>query len=180
MKFSDMSIDDLVDYVNNKLILGNSLVRIASELNVNESSIRKKLKKAGYKRSGNEFIYVGQSGGQVVSSSIKSNIPEERAIKVGQKEDGVLQGKDKKNFIELMSNFNVIMEMVEQYKKSSVLPTGDIVIQLPYEETKDYKTSIRVNKTIMEQFREFCDKHKEFSQKELISAALMEFMDRYN
>lgn len=175
-----MSLDDLVDYVNNKLILGNSLVRIASELNVNESSIRKKLKKAGYKRSGNKFIYVGQSGGQVVSSSIKSKIPEERAIKVGQKEDGVLQEKDKKNFIELMSNFNVIMEMVEQYKKSSVLPTGGIVIQLPYEETKDYKTSIRVNKTIMEQFREFCDKHKEFSQKELISAALMEFMDRYN
>lgn len=180
MLFKDMDIEQLLSHVNYKLGLGESLTKIASELGVNESSIRKKLNKAGYKRSGNEFIVVGQSGGQVVPTVIKSKVEKERQVDVIQQGGNVLQEKDKENFIELMNNFNIIMEMVQQYKKDSVIPAGGIVVQLPKEENGEYKTSIRVNKVVMDMFRNFCGKHKEFTQKDLLSMALLEYINRYS
>ena len=41
-------------------------------------------------------------------------------------------------------------------------------------------TPYRVNKTINEQFKEFCKEHKEFTAKDLLSQALKEFMDKYS
>lgn len=79
----------------------------------------------------------------------------------------------------LKENTNILIEMIEQYKKNSVVPKGDIVVQLPYEDDKAYKISMRVNKTVMERFKAFCENHKNFTQKELISMALLEYMDNH-
>lgn len=180
MVFKDMDVEQLLSHVNNKLASGNTLTKIAIELGVNESSIRKKLNKAGYKRSGNKFVDGGQIGGQVASTLIKPKVEKERKVDVVQQGGSVLQEKEKENFIELMNNFNVIMEMVQQYKKNSVIPGGGIVVQLPKEENGEYKTSIRVNKIVMDMFRDFCENHKEFTQKELLSMALLEYINRYS
>ncbi|MGL4762129.1 MAG: hypothetical protein ACRCWG_11835 [Sarcina sp.] len=53
-----------------------------------------------------------------------------------------------------------------------------IEINLPAEED-DYKTSIKVNKIVMEQFREFSKAHKEFTPKELISMAIVEYIEKH-
>ena len=71
------------------------------------------------------------------------------------------------------------MNMIEEYKKTNVIHTCGIVVQLPSEENGDYKTSVRVNKKVMDQFREFCESHKEFTQKELLSMALLEYIEKY-
>ena len=53
-----------------------------------------------------------------------------------------------------------------------------IEIKLPVEE-EDYKTSIKVNKVVMEEFREFCKVNKDFTAKDLVSMAIVEYMDKY-
>lgn len=179
MNYKDMSTEVLLKYVNDKLGDGYSVIKIANELGVNESSIRKRLSKEGYKRIGNEFILVGQSGRQSVLGIEKVRGQQNQTADVIQKGDDVVHLTNKENFIELMKNFETIMEIVNKYKSSNVLPAGGIVVQLPYEDSNDYKTSVRVNKTVMEDFRKFCEKHKEFTQKELLSAALLEYIDKY-
>ncbi|WP_303007071.1 hypothetical protein [Romboutsia ilealis] len=79
----------------------------------------------------------------------------------------------------LIDNYDVLMEMVEQFKKTNVLPRKKILMNLPHEEDKSYKISMRVNKTVMDQFKVFCSNNKNFTQKELLSMALVEYMEKY-
>ena len=49
-------IEDIALYINQELEKNKSLISIASELEVNESSIRKKLTTNGYKRINNQYV----------------------------------------------------------------------------------------------------------------------------
>lgn len=51
-----MEVQDLLEYVNSELANGSNLTKFAKGLCKNESTIRKKLNKAGYKRVGNKFV----------------------------------------------------------------------------------------------------------------------------
>ena len=75
----------------------------------------------------------------------------------------------KENKIELNTN-----------SKTTILSdeNKNIKIELPYDD-EDYKTSIRVNKVIINEFRNFCEIHNNFTQKELLSMALLEYMEKY-
>lgn len=51
-----MEVESLLEYVNDELRRGSNLTQIAKVLGKNESTIRKKLNKLGYRRVGNEFV----------------------------------------------------------------------------------------------------------------------------
>ena len=192
MRYEEMEVKELLIFVNDRLE-EMSLTKIGELLGVNESSIRKKLNKNGYKRVGKRFISENESGGQVVGhivgqepKQVKST-EETKEISTNSNSDIVVvqeggnvgQFKDIEKLNTLTNNYDILIEMIEEYKKSHVVHMGGIVVQLPYEDSKDYKTSVRINKTVMEQFRAFCEEHKQFTQKELLSMALVEYMDRY-
>lgn len=185
MDFKDMTVNDLVSYVNSKLEIGLSLIKIAEELGVNESSIRKKLTKQGYKRVGKSFVlqergqhvvHKNKSSNEVDKTSDDTEVIRDVGIDVVKKEDNILPIVYKEKFIRLMDEYEVLIKIIEQYKSTNVVQTGDIVVQLPNEDNKSYKTSLRINKVVLDQFKEFCEKHKEFSQKDLLSMALVEYM----
>lgn len=181
------NILEQVEYIN-KILRGKKkgFNRISMEdFNQTPQDLMEQLKSFGYIRVKNQFVLqdVGQGAGQV-------NIVEEgqsvRQDVVHSKTDVIVLPKkenvvpiEKENYQKLMSNFDILMEMVEKYKKSNEIPVSDIVVQLPYESDKNYKTSIRIHKEVFEGFKLFCSKHKEFSQKELISMALVEYMEKY-
>lgn len=83
---------------------------------------------------------------------------------------------------DFISNYKIIMQMVDMFKQNKQLDAENknITIELPIEDDKTFKSTYRVNRTINEQFKEFCKDHKEFTAKDLLSQALKEFMDRYN
>ena len=59
MIWSDLrkcKIEDIVGYINEKLIELGSLKKIADTLQANESTIRKYLTSKGYKRVGDQFV----------------------------------------------------------------------------------------------------------------------------
>ena len=72
--------------------------------------------------------------------------------------------------------------MIEAYKSKNTTTEHDkaeIIIELPVDESKEFKTSIRVNKIIWEQFKDFCKSNKNYTQKDLVSMALLEYMNKY-
>ena len=77
-------------------------------------------------------------------------------------------------------NFNILVEMIEKYKSENQIYKDGLTVRLPKEGTGDYKTSVRVNKIVMDQFRKFCEKNNEFTQKELLSMALLEYIEKYD
>lgn len=82
---------------------------------------------------------------------------------------------------DFISNYKIIMQMVDMFKQNKQLDTENknITIELPFEDDKSFKASYRVNKTINQQFKQFCKEHSEFTAKDLLSQALKEFMDKY-
>lgn len=182
------NILEQVEYIN-KILRGKKrgFTRIATEdFNMTSEELLNQLKLFGYSKSKNQFVLQdeGQSvlqvnivdEGQGVGQDVVHN---ESEVIVLPKKDNALP-LEKGNYKKLMSNFDVLMEMIEKYKKTNEVPVSDIVVQLPYESDKNYKTSIRIHKEVFEEFKLFCSKHKEFSQKELISMALLEYMNKYN
>lgn len=181
------TILEQVEYIN-KILRGKKkgINRIATEdFNITSQELLNKLKGFGYSKVKNQFVL--QDEGQIV---LKENI-EDIGQFVGQdvlrneKDVIVLPKKyniepvEKENYKTLMSNFDILMEIIEKYKKNNEIPVSDIVVQLPYENDKNYKVSLRIHKEVFEDFKVFCSNNKQFSQKELISMALIEYMNKY-
>lgn len=181
------NILEQVEYIN-KILRGKKkgFNRISMEdFNQTPQDLMEQLKSFGYIRVKNQFVLqdVGQGVGHVniveEGQSVRHNVVHSKNdVIVLPKNENVLP-VEKENYQKLMSNFDVLMEMIEKYKKNNEIPMSDIVVQLPYESDKNYKTSIRIHKEVFEEFKVFCSKHKEFSQKELISMALVEYMEKY-
>lgn len=117
--------------------------------------------------------------------NIKEKLPESKEIAPINNNSAnieVFSNDDMSHLQEFISNYSVIMQMVNMFKQNNKLNTENknIVIELPFEDDKTFKASYRVNKTINEQFKEFCKEHKEFTAKDLLSQALKEFMNKYD
>lgn len=100
----------------------------------------------------------------------------------GEKLENCFLEQNKNKLQELFNNYEVLMQIVEMFKSNNKIDSKDrsIIIELPFEDDKQFKASYRVNKTINNQFKEFCKRHKEYSAKDLISQALKEYMDNHN
>lgn len=89
----------------------------------------------------------------------------------------------KKKILYIDSNFDILIEMIEGYKKDKNLniKENQMYLELPLEneDEKYFKTSVRVNKRIWEEFKLFCKDKRSYTQKELVSMALKEYMDKY-
>lgn len=103
----------------------------------------------------------------------------------------VIDDKLKNDLIGLAENYDKLMALIEQYNKkydkecdwigidSPSEKCNHIKIELPFETVKDFRTTIRVNNVAWDQFKEFCNNHKEFTQRDLLSQALIEYMHKY-
>ena len=97
----------------------------------------------------------------------------------------IFKNEDLDTLKTLISNFDVLLEIIKVYKAkvdgvNAQTDTKFITIELPFEEEKDYRKTYRVNKVIAKQFEEFCNEHKEFTVKDLLSQAMKEFMGKYS
>ncbi|MEG1287644.1 MAG: hypothetical protein RSD13_06280 [Clostridium sp.] len=207
MNFEELTVIELLEITNKNIQDGLSVSQIGQLFKpiIKEDRIRKKLNKNGYKRlkdkDKTKTIFVGQGVGQDVGQ-IKADkeIDGLNKIKledeiVYKEDEGqcvanvvqeviketnvVVEHQQKKKLNDILSNYNILMDIIEDYKNNVRDISSTIEIRVPIEDDKSYKTSLRVNKVVLEQFKEFCSKHKEFSQKDLLSMALIEYMENH-
>lgn len=199
-----MTLIELADYINAQLELGRNLTKIAKEdFNVNESTIRKKLTKDNiYKRIGNQ--YVRQSHTQcdtdknnivnkslhnvrhdvrhIVTDNSDKSPKDTNLISHTQSQD-VTNNIQNKKYTELLDNYDVLMQMIEDYKNAKEYGSAvfsHLIVELPIEHQKDFRVTLRINDTVYKEFKKFADANKQFTLKELVSQALKEFIDKYN
>lgn len=186
MKWDLEKIDEIVEFINTELALGRTMKDIEKEdFGVNSRVIHKRLERQRYKKRNNQYIcekYVGQP----VCHDVRQGDLKEKVVKENKGlliADFVTEPNNSKKLIDILNNYDKIMKLLderEKYKK--VITAADrLVIRLPNEEgKKDFRITVRVNKKIMERFNIFADKHKMFTKKELISQALLEFLEKYD
>ncbi len=100
----------------------------------------------------------------------------------------MFESKELAHLKTIINNSDVLLEMIQLYKSkvAGKYVYGDapadnkfITIELPFEEEKDFRKTYRVNKIIAKQFEDFCNQHKEYKVKDLLSQALKEYMEKY-
>ena len=92
---------------------------------------------------------------------------------------------DLSKITDLIDSYDDIKQVLDWFKNREydnsiieVVPNNKIEINIDTEETK--RTTILVNNKIYNDFNEFCNKHREFDKKDLLSMALKEYIQKYD
>lgn len=172
-------IEQVVVYMNNELKKGKSQKEIEiNDFKVKQGVMKNRLTRRGYKKNDNQWVL---SKGQYEGSSIEViEVEKSKQIKYDNNNTLVINDeKIKDNIIKLAKNYDKIMSIVQEYDKQYDKQYDGMTIELPIETIKDFRTSIRINNVIWEQFNEFTEMHKEFTKRDLLSMALKEYMNKY-
>ncbi|MGO1042216.1 integrase [Clostridioides difficile] len=189
MIWNDLKNNDItyiVEYINNKLNDSKSLTKVAIELGVSESSIRKYLTKRGYKRINDEYIFIGDKGMTKVANN-KSQSNNDRIFNMTIEDDNshniVIDNQFKNNIISLAKDYNKIQEVLNWFENKEDTNVIEIVqdgikIDLPSKDA--IRTTVRLNKDAWSLFDEFCEKFREFNKSDLMSMALLEYIKKHD
>lgn len=184
MDINTMSIEQLVEYVNQELSKGRTMVDIeTNDFKVNERVIAKRLTRRGYKRVENEFK---QGITNVIQKDNKAKViqKQESSKVIAPIENKIIQKANKSitddKLIELVELIEPIKEMLEEYNRNKNIIDINTV-ELRPKAIKEVKQKLfKVDTNVLEQWEEFVLKHKEFKVQQLISLALEEFIQKYN
>ncbi|MGL5149319.1 MAG: hypothetical protein ACRC7N_01950 [Clostridium sp.] len=184
MDINTVSIGQLVEYVNQELSKGRTMVDIeTNDFNVNERVIAKRLTRRGYKRVENEFK---QGITNVIQKDNTFSVIQKQAVSkvIEPNKNNIIQKYNKDitedKLIEIVALIEPIKEMLEEFKRNKNIIDVNTV-ELRPKAIKDVKQKLfKVDTNVLEQWEEFILKHKEFKVQQLISLALEEFIQKYN
>lgn len=185
-EFNSLEVIEQIEYVNKLLKDNMTLTSISKVLGIGRSTIRDRFKKLEYTYSKdlNQYILnenidcytdVVHSGTKSLNSINADNLKKYDVSDTDVKNlDKTIKGK----LVNVMSEYDVLMEMIELYKRNSSVLQSSIVIDLPNVESE--LTSFRVNKEILKQFKEFVKEQRGYKNVDLVSMALKEYMENHS
>lgn len=184
-EFNSLGVMEQIEYINKLLKDNMTLTSISKTLGVGRSTIRDRFKKLNYTYSKdlNEYMLNGNINchtdviqeNKKVLKSINAN-----DLKKYDDSNTDVKGLDKavkSKLINVMGEYDVLMEMIELYKRNSNVLQSSITIDLPNVESE--LTSFRVNKDILKQFNDFVKEQKEYRKIDLVSMALKEYVENH-
>lgn len=184
MTWSDLrkcNIDDIVGYINEKLIELGSLKKIADILGANESTIRKYITSKGYKRVGSQFVQKDDTCNPREHTSL--NI--EKNTEITKSNTSVIDIPDlRENMIYLNNEAQTIKDMISWFKTKDDKSNTDVIevvegikINLPKADIK--RTTIRINEKVWDMFNELVEDNKPIDKHDLMGMALLEYINKY-
>ena len=185
-KFNKLTILEQIDFINSQ-INNNSITSVCKEIGVGRCTIRDRFKKANYSYSKelNKYTYIEPKESlkelteqdsrcttpDTYNNSNTNLIEDSNVSNILKKSDEDFQN----NIIDLVNNYDVLKEIIELHKRNTSVIKQQIIIDLDNSENK--LTSLRINKTILDKFNEFCEKNKQFTKVDLASQALKDFIE---
>lgn len=175
----DIKIDEIVEYVNEKMKNGLSMAQIEKEMKVGKDTLRKKLNRNNFKYDKNlkKYIYVtSETHSNTSKKEIEKKLIENNNIDITQ---SITKKETKKNSNSIKNNvpeghlfteeeITILKNIIKNYK----LCTTDIVL-----DGEIVTRSVRTYKNVLDRFVQYCKDNK-LSQKDSIAIALIDFMKR--
>ena len=174
-EFEMISFDDKINYFNDKLKKGQTVIRIREDIGISEKWWQKEVKNNGYKYDTKNKIYIKSETTTISTTETTTN---------GR--SSFLEAKDHvevQNYI--IDNFSILREVLEKYKSTTgaatETTTNNIVINLVDDKHLNPKPkSVRINEFVYKDWQTFCDENKLYTKQELISMALAEYMKNHS
>ncbi|WP_300379840.1 hypothetical protein [Clostridium sp.] len=204
----DTNENQFINYINSELLNGRHMNDIEiNDFKVNDRVIVKRLIRRGYKRVKNE-LNVNDEKGRLIKIFIKGDtfketiiqnkdnknkqVDNSNAIVVHYENSKLKENSINANdIIELIDRKEEIFRMLEMFNNMSD-NVGDnlsdnignnsnnIIIKLPNPKNNQFKATIRLNDVVWEQFKIFTNKYPFFTTKDLVSQALVNFMNKHS
>ncbi|MCD3351246.1 helix-turn-helix transcriptional regulator [Clostridium botulinum D/C] len=175
-EFDDLNVNEQLNYINENLTMGKSLTELANEIKISRSTLRKRFKKIKYIFNQNANKYICDGNNTNATSKGDNNKSNEVAIDNISKCDS---DNIDITFKKLNDNADKILEMLEWWGNRDIKKKVDIS-KLNNFENKTKHRSFNINSEILNKFTDFCNTHREYMQVDLISIALLEFLEKYN
>ena len=173
-KFNSLDIKDKIDYINKRLIQGDTVIRIREDIGISEKVLQKEVKKFGYKYN--------QKLKQYISTTAPTTTKNDTYVV--DKTTSVVPNinTDMINYLE--DNFEILKEFIERVKATTESTTESTThnIEINLVDDKHLSTkpkSIRINEFVYREWQEFCNENKYYSKQDLISMALKNYMNKY-
>ena len=178
--FNKLTINEQLEYFNQELIKGNTLTNICKSIKIGRSTVSDRFKKINYKfnKDTNQYEYIENNDSN--TDVIKHKNSNSRNISIADTVNEVINisSEDiKKNLLDLATNYEIIQEIIANYKCNTSVVKEQIIIDLPKSDSKII--TWRVNQEVAEIFNEFANKNNQFKKVDLISQALLDFVNKY-
>jgi hypothetical protein len=181
MKLENLSIEEIVAYINNELKLGRSMKDIEiNDFKVNDRVIVKRLNRKGYKRVENKFVNsitkdIQRDNNVIINK--KKNIDFNRKNGVIQEYNNDINESKLLELIELLEPIKSLIREHERYK--NIVEVNSVGLK-PKAVINVKQKLFKIDINVLEQWEEFVLNHKEFKVQQLITLALEEFILKYS
>ncbi|MCD3211093.1 hypothetical protein G8T71_06955 [Clostridium botulinum C/D] len=193
-KFDEMSVKAQINYFNAKLETGYTLTKLCKEIQIGRSTVRKRFKGQEYEfdKDLNKYI-LSYSKVDDITLSAQGTKPDNTNVNKSYNDNLYITRTIEQNKIaeqecaydvadttldKLYKNTDDILKMLAWWKNKSIKNSIDIS-RLNNYINKTKTRSFNVNIDILDKFVSYCNKHKEYQQTDLISIALLDFLDKY-
>lgn len=186
-EFEKLSIESKVNYLNDKLSEGQTVIRIREDIGIGEKALQKIIKDNGYKynqRVKQYELVVSPPTSKTTTNSTTEATTSSQEVVVVENNTIVLSEKQEQIMSYLEGNFDILTNIIEKFKSTTGATTETttdyITIDLVEDKHLNPKPkSIRINEFVYRDWQEFCDKQP-YSKMDLISMALKMYMEKYS
>lgn len=172
--FDELTNEGKISYINEELIKGKTVTRIREDLHLGEKTLQRIIKESGYKYNQKLKRYVKQHTDIIQSKEYDID----NTFSIPRFKEDILEILDMKNDLkEIVKSFKEgydkehtnVIEVVSEEGIKIELPNSDIV-----------RTTVRVNKDILDKWNDFCEKNREFSKTNLLSMCMKEYINKHD
>ena len=186
LEFDSLGPDEKINFMNDNLKKGSTLTSIAEDISISRKTIAKKLKKIGYIyhkqlkqfKKDTEYKY----NTDILEVAVTSTKP-----KVSNNEyksnTNIFNTKEAKNkMLNILEKHDDIEEMLKWYhsqKNVIEVDLNELKIDSDKLAGEVKTTTVRLYVNVWEEFREFTEGYKEYKSMDLISMAMVEYIEKY-
>ncbi|MCC0785150.1 hypothetical protein IR152_19400 [Clostridioides sp. ES-S-0108-01] len=176
--FDNLHINEQIQYINNKLLEGNTLTNTCKDIGIGRTTIRNRFKQHGYEFNQAKKLYISIVEVVELESSSKVVMQESSNKVVGADTNNINNLRDiLYNFNEMNTKLNEVYSWYESQSSNKVVGANKLNID-------DFKGNIvtrsyKVYEDIQKEFVIFCEANKKYRVQDIISQALKDFMDKY-
>lgn len=174
MIYEEMSIEEVVEYINKELLKGRTMKDIeVNDFGVNERVIGKRLARKNVKKVDGQFVL--QSG---------SKMPEHQSKQVIVKntDDNIISLSDNIEFIELNKRVNNLEKAFKEVlcvQSGSKVVTNDLGLKIYSNEDKPVAKTIRLYKEIWDKIDKVKELYPHLSYQVVLNSLLDEVTEKY-
>lgn len=202
--FIALTIQQQVDLVNSYLMQGKSMIDIFKReciIEADESSVRKRFVKNRFSRDKekNQYVKIDEVSKEYSKKNTtekqypRSNIKVIPLEKYPQSNPGVIPSKEYPNsntlvvspdkterLLKLVDQQPELEELLKWWKnEKNIIDIPEITLNKAEFTGEILGKTFKTYKNVIDKFLSFCDKHGEYTQRDLVAMALLEYVQKY-